>query len=91
MGVTVGVNTMSVVHQDSSGISLSFPDVCQMPTPVGPIPVPLPNIARSQDTAQGTKKVTCDGNAVCIDGSSFSASTAPIESPAMARFSSSAA
>jgi hypothetical protein len=76
MPVTVGVNMMSVVHADSNGISPAFPDVCQTPAPpAGPIPIPYPNIAMSSDTAKGTKKVKCDGNSVCIDGSNFSTST----------------
>jgi hypothetical protein len=28
-------------------LSLGFPDVCAIPTPVGPIPIPFPNIAES--------------------------------------------
>jgi hypothetical protein len=75
MGATVGVNMMSVVHQDSGGISPSFPDVCKTPTPAGPIPIPYPNIAKSGDTAKGTKKVKCDGNPVCVEDSNFSTST----------------
>lgn len=75
MGVTVGVNMMSVVHQSSSGISPCFPDVCKTPTPAGPVPMPYPNIAQSSDTASGTKKVKCDGNPVCVEDSSFGTST----------------
>lgn len=75
MGVTVGVNSMSVVHKDSGGVSPSFPDVCKTPSPAGPIPIPYPNIAKSSDTAKGTKKVKCDGNPVCVKDSNFSTST----------------
>ncbi|MCC6559521.1 MAG: DUF4150 domain-containing protein [Polyangiaceae bacterium] len=75
MGVTVGVNMMSVVHADSSGVSPCFPDVCKTPSPGGPIPIPYPNIAKSSDTAKGTKKVKCDGNPVCVEDSNFSTST----------------
>lgn len=74
MGATVGVNMMSVVHKDSGGVSPSFPDVCKTPSPGGPIPIPYPNIAKSSDTAKGTKKVKCDGNPVCIQDSNFSTS-----------------
>jgi hypothetical protein len=74
MGATVGVNMMSVVHKDSGGISPSFPDVCKTPSPAGPIPIPYPNIAKSSDTADGTKKVKCDGNSVCVKDSNFSTS-----------------
>jgi hypothetical protein len=74
MGASVGVNMMSVVHQDSGGISPCFPDVCKTPSPGGPIPIPYPNIAKSGDTAQATKKVKCDGNPVCVQDSNFSTS-----------------
>lgn len=75
MGVTVGVNGMSVVHSSSSGITSAFPDVCKTPSPGGPIPIPYPNIAKSGDTAKGTKKVKCDGNPICTKDSNFSTST----------------
>lgn len=75
MGVTVGVNMLSVVHKSSSGTTIAFPDVCKTPSPGGPIPIPYPNIAKSSDTAKGTKKVKCDGNPVCVKDSNFSTST----------------
>lgn len=74
MGVTVGVNNLSVVHKSSSGVTIAFPDVCKTPSPGGPIPIPYPNIAKSSDTAKGTKKVKCDGNPVCVKDSNFSMS-----------------
>ena len=75
MGVTVGVNNLSVVHKSSNGVTIAFPDVCKTPSPGGPIPIPYPNIAKSSDTAKGTKKVKCDGNSVCVKDSNFSMST----------------
>jgi uncharacterized protein DUF4150 len=75
MGVTVGVNDLSVIHADSSGKTIAFPDVCKTPSPGGPIPIPYPNIAQSSDTASGTSKVKCDGNPVCVKDSNFSTST----------------
>ncbi len=76
MGVTVGVNMMSVVHAQSGGITVAFPDVCKTPAPPAPpLPIPYPNIARSADTAKGTKKVKCDGESVCVKDSNFSTST----------------
>src|SRR5262245_12062699 len=75
MGVTVGVNDMSVIHKDSSGISSAMPDVCKTPSPGGPVPIPYPNIAKSGDTDKGTSTVECDGNPVCVKGSVFSTST----------------
>lgn len=75
MGVTVGVDSLSVVHKDSSGITTAFPDVCQTPTPAGPVPIPYPNVAKSSDTASGSSSVTCDGNPICLKDSNFSTST----------------
>ena len=74
MGVTVGVNFLSVVHKSSNGITIAFPDVCITPAAPSPIPIPYPNIAKSSDTAKGTKKVKCDGNPVCVKNSNFSRS-----------------
>lgn len=76
MGVTVGVNNLSVVHKDSSGITTAFPDVCKTPAPPAPpIPIPYPNIAKSSDTDNGSSSVTCDGNPICLKDSNFSTST----------------
>lgn len=76
MGVTVGVNNLSVVHKDSGGITTAFPDVCKTPAPPAPpIPIPYPNIAKSSDTADGTSTVKCDGNPTCVKDSNFSTST----------------
>lgn len=72
MPVTVGVNYLSVVHKDSMGITMAFPDVCKTPAPPAPpIPIPYPNIAKSQDTSQGTTTVKCDGNPTCVKDSNF--------------------
>ncbi|MBJ6761548.1 DUF4150 domain-containing protein [Myxococcaceae bacterium JPH2] len=75
MGTTVGVNKMSVVHEDSGGVTVAVPDVCKTPSPGGPIPIPYPNIAKSSDTAQGSKKVVVEGKSVCLKDSNFSTST----------------
>ena len=75
MGVTVGVNELSIVHKSSSGITIAFPDVCLTPAPPAPpVPIPYPNIAKSGDTAKGSKKVKCDGNSICLKDSNFSKS-----------------
>ncbi|MCI0640687.1 MAG: DUF4150 domain-containing protein [Gemmataceae bacterium] len=75
MGVTVAVNDMSVVHKDSGGTTIAFPDVCKTPSPAGPIPIPYPNIAKSSDTAKGASTVLADGNPICVKDSNFSMST----------------
>lgn len=75
MPVTVGANNMSVVHAQSNGIAIAFPDFCLTPTPAGPMPMPYPNIAMSSDTASGSNDVKCDGQPICHASSNFSTST----------------
>ncbi|WP_044890101.1 DUF4150 domain-containing protein [Myxococcus hansupus] len=75
MANTVGVNSLSIVTKESGGVTVAFPDICKTPSPAGPLPIPYPNIARSSDTAKGSKKVTVEGNPVCLKDSNFSTST----------------
>ena len=76
MANTVGVNKLSVVTKESNGVTIAFPDICKTPMPpAGPVPIPYPNIAKSSDTAKGSKKVTVEGNPVCLKDSNFSTST----------------
>lgn len=75
MPATVTVNSMTVVHADSGGLVTLAPDVCKTPSPGGPVPIPYVNIAKSQDTAQGSQSVKCDGNPVMVQGSVFSQSS----------------
>ena len=75
MGVTVGVNSRSVVHKDSGGVTPCFPDVCLTQIGNVVVPIPYPNIAVSGDTAKGSKTVKCDGNPICLKDSNFSKST----------------
>jgi hypothetical protein len=76
MGTSVGVNKLAIVNQDSNGVTIAFPDVCKTPAPPAPfVPIPYPNIAKSSDTAQGTKKVKAEGKSICVKDSNFSMST----------------
>lgn len=75
MPTSVGVNKLSIVNADTNGTTIAFPDVCKTPSPGGPVPIPYPNVARSADTAKGTKKVKVEGKPVCVKDSSFSTST----------------
>ncbi|MCI0379994.1 MAG: DUF4150 domain-containing protein [Gemmataceae bacterium] len=75
MPATINVNDKTVVHKSSGGISTAFPDVCKTPTPAGPVPIPYPNIAKSQDTAMGSTTTTMDGNPIMLKGSIYSMST----------------
>ena len=75
MAATINVNGRTVVHKDSGGMSIAFPDVCK--TQVGPsvVPIPYPNIAQSTDTDKGSKSVKMDGNPIMLKGSNFKTST----------------
>lgn len=75
MAATTSVNDRTVVHKSSSGVSTAFPDVCKTPSPVGPIPIPYPNVAMSSDTDKGSKKVEVDGNPIMLKSSNFKMST----------------
>lgn len=74
---TTTVNSLTVVHKQSGGTAIAFPDVCKTPSPAGgtPVPIPYPNIASSQDTADGSSTVKVDGNPIMLRGSNFSTST----------------
>jgi uncharacterized Zn-binding protein involved in type VI secretion len=75
MASSVGANRLSVVHRDSNGTTIAFPDVCKTPKKGGPVPRPYPNVAKSADSAQGTKTLKVDGKPICISSSNFSTST----------------
>ncbi len=75
MSSSVGVNKLSVVTEETNGVTMAFPDVCKTPSPGGPVPIPYPNVARSSDAANGTKRVTANGKAICVKDSNFSTST----------------
>lgn len=74
--VTINVNGLSLVHKGSNGMSIAtVPDVCKTPTPSGPMPMPYPNISRTDSLSKGTKTVKADGgNMIAIAGSEFSSS-----------------
>lgn len=77
MGVTVAVNKFSLSHKNANGIAAAtIPDVCKTPSPGGPVPIPYPNIARSDSLDNGTKTIKADGGNMCaIKGSEYSRST----------------
>jgi len=75
MPASTNVNNRTVVHATSGGVCMGMPDVCKTPTPGGPVPIPYPNVAKSQDTAMGSSTVTVDGQPIMLKGSCFSQST----------------
>ncbi len=72
--VTINVNGLSLVHEDSGGVSTAtLPDVCFTP---GAGAVPYPNVALSRDLADGASLVRADGgHRVAVAGSSCARST----------------
>jgi hypothetical protein len=74
MGQTTFANARGIAHKGSGGMSIAFPDVCKVPTPAGPIPIPFPNIARASDTSEGPDSVTCDGKMPMVKGAKYSKS-----------------
>jgi len=68
---TVFANSRGVVHKQSGGMSMVFPDVCKTPTPGGPIPIPYPNIGMASNTSGGPSKVTIDGQMPMVKGAKY--------------------
>jgi hypothetical protein len=68
-------NGRGIAHKGSGGMSIVFPDVCQISTPAGPVPVPFPNIAQASDTSDGPESVTCDGKMPMVEGATYSKSS----------------
>jgi hypothetical protein len=58
---TTFANSRGIAHQGSSGQTPVFPDVCNTPTPAGPVPIPYPNLGQSSNTTAGPTTVTTDG------------------------------
>ena len=71
MPCTVFVNGRGVVHETSGGLSTVFPDVCQTPTPGGPVPMPYPNVSKSSDTAAGPTTVKVDDSMPMVKGAKY--------------------
>ncbi|WP_164002974.1 PAAR-like domain-containing protein [Pyxidicoccus caerfyrddinensis] len=69
------INGLSPVTKESGGTVVGFPDVCKAPGPSGPMPVPVPNIAKSEDLADGSNSVTIGGAPVALSTSKLARST----------------
>lgn len=50
-------------------------DVCDTPSPGGPVDVPYPNTGTSSDTSSGAKKVKIEGGEAMVKDSTFEKST----------------
>lgn len=72
MGSSVFANGRGIAHETSGGMSIVFPDVCNTPTPAGPVPVPYPNIGKSSDTSSGSRNILVDGgSSAMIEGAQY--------------------
>jgi hypothetical protein len=55
------VNKEEITHKSSQVVTSTVPDICETPSPAGPVPIPYPNIAKSSDTSSGSKQVKVEG------------------------------
>ncbi len=70
MPITVSADGQSVVTTKSEGKAVStIPDVCKIPTPNGPVPIPFMNSAESKDVKGGSIMTKIDGGSVALMGS----------------------
>ena len=74
MVTTTTVNGQTVVHKDSGGVVTST-DICNTPAGSSVVPIPYVNVAKSEETANGIKTVTVDGNPIMLKDSYFSTSS----------------
>ena len=75
MAQTTYANGRGIAHQGSGGKSVVFPDVCLTPVGNAVVPIPYPNIGKSQDTVNGPKSVTVDGKMPMVKGAKYSKSS----------------
>ncbi len=68
MGQTTYANGGGIAYQGSRGTSVVFPDVCLTPIGNAVVPIPYPNIGKSQDTIDGPKSVIVDGKMPMVKG-----------------------
>ena len=72
---TVFVNGRGVAHAGSGGKSIAFPDLCNTPSPAGPVPMPYPNLAESAKVSDGPTSVKVDGSMPAVKGAKYSSSS----------------
>jgi len=69
------IDGLSPVTAKSEGTVVGFADVCQVPGPTGPVPIPFPNTARSRDLKNGSRTVSINGAPVALKDSYLGTST----------------
>ncbi len=58
----------------AGGICLAAPDVCQVPSPSGPVPTPFPNIAMLANASKVSTKVLIENKEVVLETSEIASS-----------------
>lgn len=62
---TVFANGLSILHKGDGLVqTCAIPDVCNTPTPAGPVPIPYVNVAMDSDLVDGTQEVKVEGQSL---------------------------
>ena len=72
---TVFANKQGISSANSNAMSIGAPDVCLTPAGPAQVPIPYPNIAKSDALDKGSKNVKIDGAMGAIDGCSYKTSS----------------
>lgn len=75
MSQTTFADGRGIVHEQSGGMSIVFPDVCLTPMGTSQVPIPYPNIGRSADTTAGPTSVVVDGSMPMTRGARYATSS----------------
>ena len=71
-------------HARSNGLALAFPDICASPeSRVSVVPVPYPNMARTTETARGSKKTEVKADSIRPKSLNRPTVQIPVEAPAV--------
>ncbi len=62
---------MLPVATKAAGRCFAFPDVCLVPGPAGPVPVPFPNTAECRDAEGTVESVLVEGKEVVVESSTI--------------------
>lgn len=77
---TVSANGLTVIHAGNKAkLQATIPDICYIPGPNGSrIPIPFPNIAKSEDLSGGSVTVQIEGSSVAVMGATISKSSGDV-------------
>ena len=66
---------MPFIATKAAGTSFAFPDVCNVPTSNGPIPIPFVNVGKCTDAEDTISEVRIEGAEVIVESSVIPTST----------------